>query len=421
MGTNVTPRDHFSNCFFHLLKAASLAPNLTREFLTFRQRYRRSGLYLGWDNKSYQDAISAACKVYPGISEAKAKGALERAVVELVDEHSLSDEASLDSARVDSIFHILESHAVLDKIEKTLGALEAGVAKWTAFVFIAGIELQVDEVHLGVATLYPVSAGPFSSLQHGTAEALFPDIWHLDLIEQQNSCYLAIEVEGDECFASQKSLSLARDAVNLLNFGLVTCQHKAASYQRIEIAGLLGTEDISSVYLCCPPAVEDSDNRSYACDYRVNQVLPHVITEQTVRQWTSSGLEVVVRTLKNEDRVPGHAESRIYYAITWYGRAMSASTEEEQFVALTTALESLLVAADGTKNIAQRLADSVSALVGSGYESRKGIQDRMKKLYELRGKVVHGGNPVPMEELRELNEIVRRTIWAFIRREACET
>jgi hypothetical protein len=96
---------------------------------------------------------------------------------------------------------------------------------------------------------------------------------------------------------------------------------------------------------------------------------------------------------------------------------MNAYSEDEQFVGLTIALESLLVAGENVRNITQRLADMVSALLGTDFQSRRRISRRTKDLYNLRGQVVHNGMPVSQENLFLLDDLVANAILTFVRRE----
>lgn len=165
-----------------------------------------------------------------------------------------------------------------------------------------------------------------------------------------------------------------------------------------------------------PPAGEDSDSPRYSYFEQFPPARLYEIDSIQIQQWKKNGLDKVLESIELLDAKPGSATLRIRIAITWYGRAMNANTPDEQFVSLTTALESLLVA-DEEVSITQRLADEVSALLGGNFESRENIKKRTRELYNLRGRIVHAGMPTSQERLLVLDTIVVNTILAFVRRE----
>jgi len=132
--------------------------------------------------------------------------------------------------------------------------------------------------------------------------------------------------------------------------------------------------------------------------------------------WRENGLDRIVECLEVRDPSLGSVESRIRSAVNWYGRAVRANTDDEAFVALVTAMESLL-AGEGTSSIRQRLADRMSMLIGSDFQGRERIAGAVKELYGYRCEIVHYGKPASQASLKLLDTMASKTITAFAVRE----
>jgi len=290
---------------------------------------------------------------------------------------------------------------------------------WTAFVFLEGMELKgLAELPLGVATLYSRDRGPLQDAleEVKTIRGLDSIPQHIERFAGHCCCYLAIDIEGENDFVSQQALEQAQDVASILNLYIVSSQHRTSFYQRIGILGQPTTTRRRLILKRTPPIGQDTPPPVYSYSVQQPPARRCEIDSTQVQRWRKYGLDKVLECVQLSDFVPGSAESRIHNAIIWYGRAMNAYSEDEQFVGLIIALESLLVA-DERVGITQRLADGVSALLGSDFQNRERIAERVRELYNLRGRIVHAGIPVSQENLFTLDEMVANTILAFVHRE----
>ena len=107
-------------------------------------------------------------------------------------------------------------------------------------------------------------------------------------------------------------------------------------------------------------------------------------------------------------------------ALSYYMRAHDEPLyrEDLSLIQLFIALEALFVQEGDEQNIKYRLSNRVATLLGEDQNRHKRIQEILKKLYELRGDIVHGSeipNPdITHDLLQELFEYVRLSILYFI-------
>jgi hypothetical protein len=407
--------------FFAFLGATSLADGLGRDHIHLRRSYGRNSLLLGWSHQPYEEAIKAVHEIRPEISEKTISEVLTRSMVKLFEQHNVREDADpeADAPVLDSILETLDSLAVKEEVTSLLKILKFQIKTWTAFVFLEGIKLKgLAELPLGVATLYPRKRGPLqSALEEVKAVKGLGDIpQYIERFTGHCCCYLTIDIEGEDRFASQQAFRQAQDITSILNLYIVSSRHRVSFYERIGILGQPTTTHWQIVLKRTPPIGEDAPSPSYSYFVQHPPARRYEVDSAQVQRWREHGLDKVFECVELSDLVPGSAESRIRNAIIWYGRAMNAYSADEQFVGLIIALESLLVA-DENVSITQRLADGVSTLLGTDFRSRQHIAEEVRKLYDLRGRIVHAGIPVSQQSLFALDEVVTQTVLAFVRRE----
>jgi hypothetical protein len=407
--------------FFAFLGATSLAHGLDRDHVHLGHSYGRNCLLLGWSHQPYEEAIKAVYEARPEVSEKTIAKLLSESMVKLFHQHNVREDADLeaDAQLLESILPTLNSSAVNQEVANFLDLLKSHIQVWSAFVFIEGIKLKgLSELSLGVAKLYSKNHGPLlHALEDVTnIEGLNEIPQHIEKFANHCHCYLIIDLEGESEYVNQRALRQAQDVVNVLNLYNASSRHRASFYQRISVMGQPVTPRHHLVFKRTPPIGEDSNSPRYSYFVQRPPMRCYEIDLKKVQRWNEYGLDKVLESISLSGTKSGSVQSRIRSAITWYGRAMNAHTQDEQFVGLTTALESLLVA-DEKVAITQRLADEVAALLGSDFQSRERIKKRAKELYDLRGRIVHAGMPVSQENLFALDRMVASTLLAFVRKE----
>lgn len=375
---------------------------------------------VGWPKESYWDAVTAIRRTYPKVSEQTIDRYLFDLLAKLLEQAkitSASDPDALDE-RLRSILKTVGSQAVLDEIATLRSRLEAEIKAWSVFVFVEGIVLtDLTELQLGSFTLYPKDAGPLPRLlKELTPRA--PDV-HQEMKTWADHChcYLTFDVEGESRFVDQEIGRLADGGVAILNLYCAWSTDRESLFHSIVVLGHQTITHNRLILKQAPPINAGSLQHEFSYWEQGGPARHHDIDKTKVEHWKEHGLDAVLRSVTLTDPTPGTAESRIQKAAMWYSRAMNAPSKEEQFVDLTTALESLLVGEEEVSK-GQRLADGVSGLLPGDFKKREKARKRMKELYDVRSKAVHQGITVAGEDLRDLDRIAANTILEFACRES---
>jgi hypothetical protein len=404
--------------FYSFLKVTSLEHGLKRDHIHIMQSYGRNCLLLGWSHQPYDEAIKKIHELYPKISEKAIGKVLAQSMVKLFNQQNVSEDADpeIDAPILTSIFNTLDVSAINTEVNYLIDSLKSKIKKWTSFVFLEGIELKnLDKLSLGISTLYPKNRGPLCDALEKLKAVNHLDIPEsIEIITNHCLCYITTDIEGEDDFVAKQALNQAQNITNVLNLYVESTWEKG-SFERI---GVLGQPSITKTQLVLkqtPPVGED-DNPYYSYKENFPPTRRHEIDSRQENHWKENGLSKVIECITSQEFSPDSAISRIHNAIVWYGRAMNSYHEDEQFVDLIIALESLLVVEEGI-NITQRLGDGVAALLGTNLKHRDTISKRVKELYKLRCRLVHAGIPVSQENLFYLDKLASNTILAFVRKE----
>ncbi|MBU3199496.1 hypothetical protein LL037_23830 [Clostridium estertheticum] len=105
---------------------------------------------------------------------------------------------------------------------------------------------------------------------------------------------------------------------------------------------------------------------------------------------------------------------RIQTSLMWLGESMEENRTEQAFVKAIFSLEGII----GKKNsggIAESLSTNVAVILCSDYESRMKMKKKVKRLYSVRSKAVHGESMIcSLQEYLDVCQIVRNIIFKFI-------
>jgi hypothetical protein len=98
----------------------------------------------------------------------------------------------------------------------------------------------------------------------------------------------------------------------------------------------------------------------------------------------------------------------------WLGESMEEHSIERAFVKAIFSLEGII----GKKNsggIAESLSTNVAVILCDDYENRMKMKKKVKKLYRVRSKAVHGESmSCSLQEYLDVCQIVRNIIFKFI-------
>lgn len=296
-------------------------------------------------------------------------------------------------------------------LEDTLILLENTKLRFTeAFVFISGIATQESCIRVGNFQLYSGNQGPLFDLLEDKGHLLSPtETSHF----QQAGCYVVIkDIEGEQQYAFEQIPILVQPLIDVLNLFLATCQSRRLGYKKIEI-GEISLDRLSMI-------MKSNDGRISFSGSIAGGVVPYRLCNESIEEWNQLGFERLLTWFEENRTQSNTVEGRICRSTHWYSKAINAETCEEQFVDLTTALESLLVS-DEAKNpreqhgsISQKLATRLAFLLESETDARLKLAREVKKLYGLRSRIVHSGGSISIEQLDRWNIIVYQAILSFI-------
>lgn len=109
-------------------------------------------------------------------------------------------------------------------------------------------------------------------------------------------------------------------------------------------------------------------------------------------------------------------EKRVLSAVFWCAKAQLQTLPEFRLLCLITSLESVLNPR-GDRPIRMGVAEGGALLTGKGLEQRRKLRDFIRKLYDLRSSVSHGGHPEVLEsDLRWLTSIAGAVIFELMKK-----
>jgi hypothetical protein len=383
--------------------------------------YGSDGLLLGYGNEPLREAVKAFQALCPQVASRTIHQALNRSIVSLFESRNVTDDTDLQQglSHLDGILETLDSEAVIEESNRLLKSLKDKVKEWTAFVLLEGLVLKgLPEVDMGGAVLYAKEHGPLvDSLDNLDVHKIGQQVSAtIKGYAERCQCYPTVDVCGGSRFADDLAFQKAQGYVDILKLYAVTSRDRASLYQSIGIIGQPSFRTNPCILKQTPPVIERAEKPRYSWFERSSPVRPYEISREELEHWNEYRFAKMAEIFKSLAVEPGSARSRIQRAVGWYGRAMTAYTNEERFVCLTTALESLLAASEDVSTT-QRLSDMVSAFLGGDFDSREHYRQKTRHLYRRRCDIVHTGGTISNEELFDFNTIVTNTIVAFVQRE----
>ncbi|HNB52789.1 MAG TPA: HEPN domain-containing protein [Anaerolineales bacterium] len=336
------------------------------------------------------------------------------------------------------------------------------VEQYTVFIPLEGIEFQTNALEFGEIILATNNIGQLNTLLK-TPE-IMGTYQHVETGIPDYGCHLVIKLEGDFSVIKEQSFIKAQEVISILNLYLGSCRFRRNNYGRTdppnapspeykkEKIGLWGMSSVrSQIYYSLQTETDPYYRSDIRLDYltyqesfsriaelndgddgllqdlrakfglNTNRNWLHQIDNEKIAQWKQDGFDAVVKSFFQSN---SKIDQRIKRAVTWFSKGVNAETTSEQFTALAIALESLLVGGGEGKNpwetsgsISQKLADRVAFLIGVSLETRLTLAQDTKELYGIRSNVVHEGEDVSPEKLYSMEDIVRKTIIAFVKQQ----
>lgn len=301
------------------------------------------------------------------------------------------------------------NRSVIDQeFEAMLREIEDEIQDYTAITPIENLKVEVPEFKIADVTLVSRTVpsdsrlATFLSLFEGTMTEYAQDFEYVH-------SFAVVPVRAQWEKAKIIAIGKVKDVLNV--FRLFIGSGEAQGVQLFRQVRLIGETGISSgryVYLTC----QYDDGAS-----GIGGITPpsHGMTTVIIRQdflnlLKVSGLPYIEKVLQDKDQ--DDFKRKVYRAVTWFGRGICASTDDEKFTSYMVALETLLIHKEDSKRAT--LAKRVAALLANNPPEYEQFKKYTKELYDLRSAIVHGGKPA--ERVPGFEILTRQVMHRFIMR-----
>jgi hypothetical protein len=136
---------------------------------------------------------------------------------------------------------------------------------------------------------------------------------------------------------------------------------------------------------------------------RVGSIAKFSFTPDHVQVMRAMGIFTVSDIMRTQS--PSDLEEALLRAIHWFASSQQQRELAHQLLSLVTCLETLL-APEGGAPISATLAENAAFLLARDFEVRRGLKELVKRMYDARSRISHGGSrPVLENEVNELRII----------------
>jgi hypothetical protein len=328
---------------------------------------------------------------------------------------------------------------LIEELEKLDRYFAEQIAEWLILVPIDNLTLGVRSVRIGNVRLFCFDERARNRVRNLYWNIIRPNPnysldWKRDYVKREDETFLK-QLEGKVCgecrcrgrldkvheWAIEEVLNSLR-IIKFYSFG----DYEFAG-RTFGITGDIISQSVVRIFV------------RYALDHpfadplieRVGPLFQFELGRKRIALMRMHGLRSLDRILRSTTRT--EIEQAIITSINWFGEALDtmAATERTRFqqrpeprvqlrlgdclLKLVMAMESLLVSG-GEEPISNTLAERISFLLAEDYENRAKLKAFVKRMYDLRSKVVHGGLKVESkDEIRRLTYIVYASILKLIK------
>ena len=371
------------------------------------------------------DVVKVIMELCPGIS----KGRVERSLMDLV-ESMFVDAASRQEIAppLESVLDVIDESEIGPGLEKVVLDLNSNRVPQIVYVPIEGVDFDMPTTTIGEVTLHRRNGASELDKVLQALESKTKRPWR-ELLEHVK-CYATITIKGDSEYVREIAVSKVAQVTHVLNL-LLSSPRYQPSWARIQISRFI-------VNRASPTDRPENDRLGIELGHsgrrklemkldQLGHLFGHIYDASfsAKPQWQrdKDSEEHIQRGLKElGDIIQENNEirSRVKRAVAWYSRAVDADSEAEKYVNLAIALESMLVGDEGkgryatTGSITQTISERAAFLLGEDFDRRHKIERKVRELYGLRSMIIHTGIEPTKEGVGDMEELVRRIIFAFI-------
>jgi hypothetical protein len=126
---------------------------------------------------------------------------------------------------------------------------------------------------------------------------------------------------------------------------------------------------------------------------------PFVVTGEHFGLMREGGIFEMAETFSGSHGPTNEIESMIQRCINWFSLSQEQPDKVTEFLSLVIILEILLTSGDKTASISTTIAEAAAIMLADSEETRQEIRAKMRAIYDLRSKVVHGASAPGQLEL----------------------
>jgi hypothetical protein len=251
--------------------------------------------------------------------------------------------------------------------------------QYTVYLPLSNIVLEVEELAIGDVTLLTMTQELFEEIATRYTKAFkndqFVTPWRGDF---QQAVYARYTCYAHHDRAKERGIEACEQALELLRFAM---QRMAQDQLSMTVDLLHEVPSYIRTILVSSPEV-------ISCDSSViGSLTPFKIDQQIRDQLNALGV-FKVAALFQQDIEKDSFHDKLWRGIHWFSNAQKERIKENQFLNLTTCLETFLGSKE--EDITQTVARGVAVVLAITQEERESHWRRMKELYDHRSALSHG-------------------------------
>lgn len=314
---------------------------------------------------------------------------------------------------------------------------------------LQGIDLRVDNIDLGFGTLYRSDKGRLPDIIHDRDS--LRSYQHRINALNDCMCYFQVEIKTDHEYSVDHAKHCSQYLSALLNLYVGSTQYRTerSFYSWSKRDRNLGVGRNRKIAI---HGSESGDCQVYYEFYKnddsprkpefylefnllspghdasesINECLEfmrpekakttyHLVDEKVKKSIILDDNKLLLDCVQKRNEI----EKRVHQAVSWFGKAVNADVPEDQFLFFAISVESLLVGKESSNSfssqgsITQKISERSAFLLGDCFEKRIKIEDKVKKIYGVRSKIVHTGAKASKLDVIRIEEVTRDLIFKF--------
>lgn len=377
-----------------------------------------------WNEDEYRKGLSGALKFFPDNCRALTEEMFSGAIAKICLSFNTCEEAAED----------LTNH------------LKGLIKKRNTCIPIQGIDIRVPSINLGFGTLYRRDEGLLPKLLNDS-EARFSSQHDINALKSCH-CYFEVESNTDEEESIARALELSEYLCALLSLHVGSSSYRAwkrasnwyskdygdLSPRRRKIS-IWGSESGgSTVYYQYNDRESHFHNYPYELSFRLlnpghdgyeaiceplsmlrpeEPATTYHLIDESIRKTITEEYQSLLQSYQKRTAIQKSISQSIY----WFGKAVNADTNEQQFLFFAISLECLLTGKETQSylssmgSITQKISERAAFIFSELPAERLNIEKEIKFLYGIRSKIAHAGERAENEDVLRIEKLTRKLIF----------